>query len=723
MTQATARQSSPSAIHLTGTVDSIRFQSAETGWVCAKVTFDNKKVSTLVGIAPNLSPGETVEVDGKWGKSKWGEQFEASTILVRPPVSTAGLLAFLSSGMIDGVGPVYAKKLVNIYGLNLIDILDHRPNDISIVKGIGKERAARIKEAWRKHKDIREILMFLQEHGITANRAMKIYKRYKSRSLSILKTNPYRLAEEMVGFGFVTADTIAKQMGVSPTAPVRLRAGLLFTLLRKEQQGHCALPQDDLVHESAKLLEIDIATAEHAITKCLEHGYLVEDDVGGEKLIYSPELYTIEEQVAQRITELNAGKSPWSTIDHKKSIARAEKSLNVSLSASQSTALECVLPRKVAVVTGGPGTGKSTLLKTLLTIINKHEKNIVLCAPTGRAARRMEEASGFEAVTIHRLLGAHGGNKFTYNESNKLDMVVLAGDEWGMVNIRLFNSLLAALPDQCCLIICGDVDQLDAVGPGAILKDMIDSGVITTVRLTEIHRQAEHSDIIINAHRINSGLMPVFNEHSTGDFQLFIENSPEGILRKIDEIMSATLPQRYGINPIIDSQVLAPLHRGDLGTIALNKRLQQLLNPNPVESFNYGDMRFGVGDKVIQTVNNYDKAIFNGDTGLITHIDKRNKILRVNFDGQDIAYTFDDLDELALALCISSHKSQGSEYKAVILPVSNAHYIMLNRRLLYTSVTRGKELVIVVAEEKALRTAIFNDRGEKRVTGLAHRLQ
>jgi len=708
---------------LIGVVQKVRFQS-ENGWVVVQLDVPNQPLATVVGTAPTLAEGEQLECHGHWvNEAKWGKQFKSTMILVKPPVTTEGLERFLASGLVEGIGKHYAKKLVRVFGLELIDILDHRPSYLRIIKGIGQDRQKKVVEAWRKHKDIREILIFLTQHGLAASRALQIYRRYKSNAVNIMKENPYRLAEDIYGIGFRTADEIAMKLGIDKHAPKRLLAGLKYTLSHLEGQGHCAAPADKLIKTAQSLLELDRTTVENALTKSLQHGFLVEDHIMEVPLIYTPEMYELEQRVADKLIRLSAAPSLWKNHSVEKELAVAEQSSGIQLSVSQREALQHTLNHKVSIISGNPGTGKTSLVKTLLCLIAAQHQNLTLCAPTGRASRRLSEVTGFPAVTMHRLLGARGGNRFTHNASNLLDAVVLTADEFSMVPLRLMDHLLDALPETCHLFIVGDNDQLSSVGSGRVLGDMIESGIIPTFRLTEIHRQAKNSTIILNAHRINQGLMPIVSDHSQSDFQLVIEEDPAIIVRQIEQAITVTLPKQYGFDPIKDIQVLSPLHRGELGTMALNNRLQQLLNPQPSAYHQYGETRFGVGDKVCQIVNNYDRSVFNGDSGYIVHVSPSDKSLNIDFDGRVVTYNFTELDELRLAYCQTVHKAQGSEYRAMIMPLSISHYVMLTRRLLYTAVTRGKERVILIGQERALRTAVKNDRDEQRYTALAERLK
>jgi len=569
-------------------------------------------------------------------------------------------------------------------------------------------------------------MVFLQSYGVGTARAVRIYKTYGAEAISRVTENPYRLALDIHGIGFKTADTIALKLGIAKDSLMRAQAGVRHTLQELGSEGHCALPDEDLVEQASRLLEIKAEIIKQAVTAELKTGNLIRDEIEGQSLIYLASLYRSEAGVAENLKRLAAGGSPWASIDPGKAIVWVEDRTGISLSSSQAEAIKLALKSKVLVMTGGPGVGKTTLVNSILQIVTAKQVEVLLCAPTGRAAKRLAEATGLVAKTIHRLLEfnpATGG--FKRNKDNPLVADLIVVDEASMIDVVLMNQLLRAIADPAVLILVGDVDQLPSVGPGSVLADIIASGLIATVRLTEIFRQAASSHIIVNAHRINKGQMPLKqpdNKELT-DFYLIPAESPEEIKEKLIAVVCTRIPERFGLDPIKDIQVLTPMNRGGLGTRSLNIDLQQRLNTSSGAQISRFGSTFATGDKVIQLVNNYDKEVFNGDIGTIESIDSEESSLWIDFDSRRVRYDFNDLDELSLAYAATIHKSQGSEYPAVVIPLSTQHYVMLERNLLYTGVTRGKRLVVIVGQPKALAIAVRNQRSAKRVTALAYRLK
>ena len=609
--------------------------------------------------------------------------------------------------MIKGIGPVYASKLVQAFGAAVFDAIEQAPERLQEVAGIGPKRALRIRTGWAEQKVIREIMLFLHSHGVGTSRAVRIFKTYGADAVQVISENPYRLARDIRGIGFKSADQIAMRLGIEKTAMIRARAGISYALAEAMDEGHCGLPVDELHELAAALLEIPAEVVEAAIALELAEGAVVADTVEGRPCVFLAGLYRAEQGIAERLLRLAGGRPPWPAIDPDRAIPWVEQKTGLILAASQREAVRLALRSKVLVITGGPGVGKTTLVNAILEILRARTQNIALAAPTGRAAKRMREATGLEAKTLHRLLEAdpaRGG--FKRHEEHQLDCELLVVDEVSMVDVPLLHSLLKAVPPRAALILVGDVDQLPSVGPGQVLADIIASAAVPVVRLTEVFRQAAQSRIITNAHRINQGLMPEPGHEPGSDFHLVRCQEPEDGVAKLLEIVARRIPARFGLDPIRDVQVLCPMNRGGLGARSLNLELQRLLNPPGevrVERFGW---IFGPGDKVMQVVNDYDKEVFNGDLGLVKAIDSEAGELVVDFDGREVAYDFGELDELVLAYATTVHKAQGSEYPAVVIPVTTQHYPMLQRNLLYTAVTRGRQLVVLVAQPKAVAIAV-----------------
>ena len=710
---------------LRGVVDAVRFSSAESGWACLVIEDDHGTKHTVVGTGHGINPGESVACEGQWTRhAKFGHQFKASAIVPAPPDNTSALEKYLASGAVAGIGEHYAKRLVSVFGERLPKILDHDARQLEGISGIGPERRKRIAESWRSQSEVRDIMMFLQSHGLGPQRAAQIHRRYGKNAAALITANPYRLAEDFHGIGFKLADDTALTFGLRKDDPKRLYAGLRETLNNHRLRGDCAAPEAMLIKRTARLLQLKPDPVIAQLRECLNDGRLQAEVINDEHLIYSPQLRQAEIEVAERLYQLSRGSLPWSSFNVEAEIHQVETRLGIRLSQSQRRAVVDLASHKVCVITGGPGSGKTTLTKVLLGILSARVDTIVLCAPTGRAARRLTEATGRDATTIHRLLkGAPGARRFAFNEESPLDVGTIKADEMSMVDIDLTNALLKATPDRAAVIFVGDADQLPSVGPGKVLMDMIHSGVIPVVRLTEIHRQAQHSSIVMNAHRVNNALLPVTTNSVDEDFHFYPIDEPGEIGDALERLVCDTLPNRYGFNPQEDVQVLSPMRKGALGTQELNRRLQNRLNPAHGDYLQIGDTRLSVGDRVVQVVNDYEKLVYNGDNGLVTEIDKTNKTLTAVMEGVSIEYDFDEAHALMLAYALTVHKSQGSEYKAVVMPICQEHYILLSKRLLYTGITRGKQLVVLVGQDKALKIAVNSTRGEQRITGLETRLR
>ncbi len=711
---------------LSGSVERVTFHNEETGFCVLKVKVRGRREPVaVIGSAASVGPGEFVECLGFWQNDRThGLQFKAVQLRVVLPGTREGIEKYLGSGMVKGIGPHFAKVLVKAFGENVFEVIENEPMRLLGLPGIGRKRMDMVTGAWAEQKVIREIMVFLQSHGVGTARAVRIYKTYGDEAILKVTENPYRLALDIHGIGFKSADVIAERLGVARDSLIRARAGVRHTLQEISNDGHCAWPGDELAGQAAGLLEIPVPVIEEAIQEEIAEDNLVRDRIDGRECLFLTPLHRAETGTAAGIARLLPGAPPWESIDAAKAIPWVEQKTGLTLSASQRSAVELALASKVTVITGGPGVGKTTLVNGILRIILAKDIRVTLCAPTGRAAKRLSESTGLEARTVHRLLEFDPQTfGFKRGRDNPLETDLLVVDESSMVDIVLANRLLAAIPDHAALIIVGDVDQLPSVGPGAVLADIIDSGVVPTVRLTEIFRQAESSRIIVNAHRINRGELPLKNEGTAlSDFYFIPAETPEEIHDKVMQVITERIPGRFGLHPVRDIQVLTPMNRGGLGVRSLNVELQLRLNSGAEPSVVRFGSRFASGDKVIQTVNNYDKEVFNGDIGVVRLVDTEEGLLRVDFDGREVEYEFGELDEVSLAYATSIHKSQGSEYPAVVIPLAMQHYMLLERNLLYTAVTRGKKLVIVIGQVRALAMAVRNRKSTRRMTKLAERL-
>ncbi len=711
---------------LSGSVERVTFHSDETGFCVLRVKVRGRKDPvTVIGSAASIAPGEFVECLGFWHNDRThGLQFKARQMRAVLPGTREGIEKYLASGMVKGIGPHFAKVLVRAFGEEVFDVIENCPLRLLGLPGIGRKRMEMVTGAWAEQKVIREIMVFLQSHGVGTGRAVRIYKTYGDDSIFKVTENPYRLALDIHGIGFKTADGIAERLGIARDSLIRARAGVRHTLQEMSSEGHCAWPREELCEAAAGLLDIPQQIIEEAIREEIAEGNLVHERIGDRECLFLAPLQRAETGTAANMARLLRGAPPWGDIDVAKAVPWVEKKTGLSLSASQKSAVGLALSSKVTVITGGPGVGKTTLVNSILMIIRAKGLSVTLCAPTGRAAKRLAESTGQDAKTIHRLL-EFDPQAFGFKRGTELpletDMVVV--DEFSMVDIVLANRLLAAMPDHAALVMVGDVDQLPSVGPGAVLSDLIESGAVPTVRLTEIFRQAEASRIIVNAHRINRGEMPLKTEGAgLSDFYFISAESPEDIHDKVMQVVTERIPNRFGFHSVRDIQVLTPMNRGGLGVRSFNVELQKRLNPAAEPRVSRFGTTFSPGDKVIQTVNNYNKEVFNGDIGRIESVDPENGLLRVDFDGRAVEYEFGELDEVSLAYATSIHKSQGSEYPAVVIPLAMQHYMLLERNLIYTAVTRGKKLVIIIGQVKALAMAVRNRRSSRRVTNLSARI-
>ena len=716
---------------LAGSVERVTFHSEETGFCVLRVKVrGHRDLETVVGTAPSITPGEYVECEGWWVTDRThGLQFKTVHLRVVPPTTLEGIEKYLGSGMVKGIGPHFAKKLVGAFGEQVFEVIEQTPDRMTELEGIGPKRKKRVVDAWAEQKVIRSIMVFLHSHGVGTARAVRIYKTYGDDAIAKVRENPYRLALDIHGIGFKTADALAQRLGIPKDAVIRAQAGVRHVLQEFADDGHCAVIQAELVDTATTMLEIPVSIIEHAIELELQEENLIAESIDGKPCLFLTPLYRAEVSVASSLMRLLEGALPWGQIDPAVAIPWVEKKTDRILSPSQRDAVVQVLTSKVTVITGGPGVGKTTIVMSILKALQAKRMRVLLCAPTGRAAKRLTESTGVEAKTIHRLLAFDPkGHGFTHGQTNPLAADLVVVDEVSMVDVVLMHQLLRAIPDQAAVLLVGDVDQLPSVGPGSVLSDIITSGHIPTVTLTEIFRQAATSQIIVNAHRINQGKMPVESEDTESDqtvrdFYIIPAETPEEIQDKLLRVVTERIPERFGLHPIRDVQVLTPMNRGSLGVRALNVALQQALNPDATPQITRFGWTYAPGDKVIQTVNNYDKDVFNGDIGHVERVDTEDGVITLNFDGREVAYELGELDEVALAYTATVHKSQGSEYPAIVIPMATQHYPMLERNLLYTGVTRGKQLVVIIGQPKALAIAVRTIKSMRRLTNLAKRLR
>lgn len=725
-------------MELTGTVKAIIYRSEDTGFTVLELTNEAGEDMTAIGEMPLAGVGERVELTGQWTEHKtYGRQFRAETCKTLAPATLTALKNYLASGLIKGVGESTAQAIVQTFGMETLDVLEKEPARLVEVPGIGQIRAQTIGASYGAQLGLRDIMLGLQKYGVTIGQAMKLYKIYGELCLAKIEENPYRLIDDVEGIGFKTADAIARNGGVEPDAPYRLRAGLKYTLQWARQEGHTYLPREKLVEVAAGLLQADIAPVERTLTELLLEGQLIQEQLPGEDGIFLPGMFRTEQDCALRLLRLQGQ----SALDNpffrpKAQIARLEQQLDITLAPAQRQAVELALKAGALVITGGPGTGKTTILRFVITLLEEMGTEYALCAPTGRAAKRMGEATGRDASTIHRLLEySYGEGGFGRNAENTLLADVVIVDEMSMVDVPLMAALLRALAPGSRLIMVGDSDQLPSVGPGNVLRDMVDSGQIPVVRLTEIFRQSGRSAIVTNAHRINEGQMPILE--GLEDFGFEPMEEQEAVIRRLIALNSGKAAKLGAQEPLQDIQVLAPMKKGPLGVYNLNKRLQEALNPpaHKKKERKYGDVVFREGDKVMQIKNDYRLAwtrslphqppemgegVYNGDLGTIMSIDLYEQTLEVLFDdGRSAVYSFSMLEELELAYCISIHKSQGSEFPIVLLPLLGGPPMLLNRNLLYTAVTRARHMVCILGRQSCIQQMVRNNQVKRRYSGLA----
>jgi len=716
----------PSAETVSGTVESIVYRNDETGYtVCTVKTRDasrnnREEFVTIVGSCAAIWEGEELHAEGQWTRHpSHGQQFQAKQITCITPTSTEGIRRYLASGMIKGIGPKFAQRIVDTFGEQTLHIIDKESGRLREVEGIGEGRRKLIKESWIEQQGVREIMIFLQSHGIGTAKASRIFRQYGADAIAIVKRNPYRLCEDVWGIGFKTADAIALSVGIPHDSELRARAGLIYTLQTEaDDGGHCFTVDADLLLHAQELLGISVEILSAALEKEFENGTLVKE----ENRIYLRDLYRAETRTASQLLHLLETNRTFAPIDAEKAIAWAETKMGLRLAPLQREALGNAIRSKVSIITGGPGVGKTTIIRALTEIFGVRKLDIRLAAPTGRAAKRMAEATGREAQTIHRMLKFNpsvGGFEFNADSPMTGDCFIL--DETSMIDIRLMDQFLQALPAAATLILVGDTDQLPSVGPGNVLRDLIASGAIPCCRLDTIFRQDSSGLIVRNAHRVNHG-EPFETREGDSDFYFVETGEPEKIIARTVELMTQRIPLKFKLNPLTDVQVLTPMRKNLLGTENLNDVIQAAINPSG-PSLIRGCTHFRINDRVMQLRNNYDKEVFNGDIGFIKEVDEEDRALVVLFEGRPVRYAQSELDELVLAYACSIHKSQGSEYPAVIVLLHTQHYKLLQRNLLYTAITRGKKLVLVVGSSRAVNIAIKANQVRERRTTLRERLR
>lgn len=732
---------------LEGSVERIIYYDEETGYSVLRLSAPGRPdLVTVVGHLPEVQPGERLRLEGDWTTHpRYGRQFRVERCQQILPATAEGIRRYLGSGLIRGVGPVTAARIVDRFGVDTLRVLEEEPERLREVPGVGPKRAAAIARAWEEQKAIREVMLFLQSHGVTTGLAVKIYKTYGDDALRVVQEDPYRLARDIWGVGFRTADKIARNLGLPPDAPSRIQAGVAYALSQMADEGHVYVPEEDLVEEAARILEVDPDLVRPAIAM-LEADEVVRRErlvyplsgrgtasveaipaVREEQAVYLTPFYRGEVGAAERLRVLAESRATrlgrFRVVDWDALLSRISRDGEINLSSEQREAVRAALTRKLVVLTGGPGTGKTVTVRTLIAALETLGGRYALCAPTGRAAKRLAEATGRPARTVHRLLEYSPQNGFRRNEENPLAVDLLIVDEASMLDLLLTHHLLKAVDPATHLLLVGDVDQLPSVGAGDVLRDVIRSGQAKVVRLTQIFRQAAQSGIVVNAHRVNRGQMPVLNQYD--DFYFFSKEDPPKAADLLVDIVVNRIPRKFGLDPVEEVQVLAPMYRGVCGVANLNQRLQEALNPpgpNRPER-RLGGRVFRVGDKVMQVRNNYDKEVYNGDIGRVVAIDGIGQTLTARIDGRPVVYDWSEADELIHAFAISVHKSQGSEYPAVVMPVLTQHYLMLQRNLLYTAITRAKRLVVLVGTRRAIRIAVRNDRLRRRHSGLEVRLR
>ena len=707
-------------------VERVTYQNETNGYSVIKCRAKGyADLITVVGSMPEVHVGSVLTLSGEWTVNpKFGRQFTVSGFEETLPATVYGIEKYLGSGLVKGIGPKFAARIVRAFGAETLNVIEEDPDALLRVPGIGKLRVERIKKSWDEQKEIKNIMLFLQGHDVSTTHATKIYKTYGSDSIRVVKENPYRLADDIWGIGFRTADTIAEKLGVEKETAVRLRSGLLYTLNKLSDEGHCYARREQLLKTGAELLAVEEGVLPAVLDEMVRQDDVKtelidgEDSAPGETAVYLPPFWFAETGTAKRLKQIFSS-PPSVKVKPQGLEERIRRVTGLNYDPAQMDAIRCAAGSKILILTGGPGTGKTTTTLGILTAFRQAGAKILLAAPTGRAAKRLSETTGMEARTIHRLLEFKPPEGCQKNEQNPLEGDVLILDECSMIDIMLMYSLLKAVPDSMTLIFVGDVDQLPSVGAGNVLRDLIDAGVFPVVRLTKIFRQAAASRIITNAHRINRGRMPDLSNGKQSDFFFLEEEDPETAAQEIVRLVKERLPRAYGTR---DIQVLTPMQRGAVGAANLNQVLQAALNADAA-GLRRGGTDYRLHDKVMQIRNNYDKEVFNGDIGTVCRVNTEDRELTVSFDGREVLYDVTELDELVLAYAATVHKSQGSEYPIVVMPVLMTHYVMLQRNLVYTGVTRAKKLMVMIGSTKALALAVRNVTVTRRNTMLKERLK
>jgi len=735
-----ARPSMPLAT-LEAVLERITYANEETGYTVARVATrgGGSDLLTVVGALLGAQPGESLRMQGLWkSHPQYGRQFEVHAYTTVLPATIQGIRRYLGSGLIKGIGPKMAERIVDRFDADTLRVIEEEPGRLIEVPGLGPKRTAMIGRAWEEQKAIKDVMLFLQGVGVSTSLAVRIYKTYKDASISVVKNEPYRLAGDVWGIGFKTADTIAQAMGIPHDSPERVKAGLQFALSEATGDGHCYLPEAELIATATEILGVEAPLAETCLEELSgEEGvvmeYLQTPDDNGERVtaVYLVPFHRAEVSLAGGLSRLRSAPAErlpgFTTVDWEAASAWLQKTTGSLLAPEQAEAVRLALTRRVAVLTGGPGCGKSFTVRSIVALAKAKKAKIILAAPTGRAAKRLSELAGMEASTLHRLLQLRPGGDAAFDRDNPLDADLVVVDEASMLDVLLANTLVKAIAPGAHLLFVGDVDQLPSVGAGEVLRDLLGSGTIPSVRLTHIFRQAQESGVVMGAHRINAGHMPV--TRGLADFFLFAEDDNERVADLTVDIVANRLPRRFGLDPRRDVQVLCPMHRGPAGAGTLNERLQEALTPSKpgVPERRYGGRVYRVGDKVTQIRNNYDKGtagVFNGSVGVVTGMSLEDQELRVYMDDEeDVAYSFDELDELTHAYAVSIHRSQGSEYPCVVVPLTTSSWLMLQRNLLYTAVTRAKRIVVLVGSKRALAKAVRTEGAGRRYTALAERLR
>ncbi len=721
MNDRTARQD-PGSDTISGTVRKVIFSNPRNGYCVFQVDArGHREPAVVVGTASEIEEGMSATATGAWSvHPKFGRQFKAGFVKLEPPGNLAGLKAYLGSKAVEGIGKVHAERMIAKFGEKLAEIIEHHPHRLREIEGIGEVRAAQIARAWERHRETRDVMVHLHGLGLGPAMAATLFRVYGNRAIEVVSTNPFSLIRDIRGVGFRTADRLARQSGIARDHPARIAAGIHHLMNESVSAGNTGTDIEQLQDEAVELLEVARDTVSASLEDEIGRGNVRIGSIGGRGCVFQNELYAAERDICDRIRAIAGSDVPWPAVDSAMAIRQAELADNIDFGRSQKHAIELAIASKFTVITGGPGVGKTTIVNAILKILSERRVEIRICAPTGRAARRASELTGRQALTIHRLLEIDPETgEFRYNSDRQLSCDLVIVDESSMIDVLLMRALMRAVPDRAAVVMVGDIDQLPSVGPGRVLGDVIDSGTVDVVRLTEIYRQAAESRVVANAHRINSGRMPDLSRpDGISDFYFVPANDPEGAMSQVVKIVNERIPLRFGLDPVQDVQVLCPMNRSQIGVETLNARLKDVLNPESGESLSVGSSSYSVGDKVMQLHNDYSKGIFNGDFGIIRGVDADQSSLRVEFDGRALLLGPDDITSITLAYAVTIHKSQGSEFPAVVVPVMTQNYIMLQRNLLYTAVTRARKLVVLIGQEKAVGIAVRTDFQHRRLTRL-----